>query len=531
MALDSPFLLPAILLGAILLARLRPELGFGVPGGFASQSPWATVAVGCGAALLTAWIWGGLRAPAVVHDEAAYLLQGALFARGRWALPSSSEFEAFTQSAVLVTPVLAPKMPAGHALLLAPGTLIGLPGLMPVLLVGAAASLIFAIVRRIWGVGVAILTVALWLTQAGQSRWRASYFSETSTAALWLGGWWCLLKWRENRRPAWLVALAVVTGWGAITRPLTMLAFAVPVGAVVVHDVIRLRQWRPLVLAATAGTLVLMLLPIQNAAVLGSWRRSPLTLYTRQYLPFDRIGFGVDSTPPQLVLPGDIQAAMQGFIARHREHQVAALPRILGERAGHAVTVAFSGWRRSLVVAALVGLVLLGGAGWFAMASMLALYLTYLVYAHEPYWTLYYYEATPVLALVVALGLDRILRAAAGANRTSSCVALAAAVGIIAIGSREFNYSRQFRAAEQRPFRRLQAAGDSAGNHTLVFIRYGAEHDPNISLVRNVADPERASMITAYDRGTDANRRVAALFPDRVPYLWDDASHRLTRDM
>ena len=529
MALNSPLLLPAILLGVILLARLLRARRFDVLVHAASHAAWVPVAVGCGAVLLTAWIWGGLRAPAVVHDEAAYLLQGALFARGRWTLPSPGEFAAFTQPAVLVTPVLAPKMPVGHALLLAPGIAIGLPGLVPVLLVGAAAALIFAIARRIWGTGIATLTVVLWLTQAGQSRWRASYFSENTTAAAWLAGWWCLLRWRDHRRSGWLIALAVVTGWGAITRPLTMLAFAVPVGAVVLHDLIRLRQWRPLAVAATAGTLVLMLLPIQNVAVLGSWRRSPLTLYTRQYLPFDRMGFGVDSTAPELALPPDIQAAMQGFVARHREHQPAALPRILGDRLGHAGTVAFTGWRKSLLVAGLLGLLLLGASGWFAVASLLALYLAHLLYAHEAHWTLYYYEATPVLALVVALGLDRLLRIAVGPGNSSRWVSIAAAAGILLLASDDFGYSRRFRAADQLPFRRLELAANDAGSHLLVFIRYGPEHDSHVSLVRNVADPARARLITAYDRGAGANRRVAALFPDRTPYIWDEVSHQLLR--
>lgn len=153
-------MLLALLLGLVLVAQrvawLRAERAD-------SGTPAWLLPVGAAvvAAAFTIWVWGGLRAPPVVDDEAAYVLQAELFARGRWSLPSPPVAAAFTQPAVLVTPVMTPKMAPGHALLLVPGIWIGLPGLVPVLLTALSAALIAVLARRVASSGVAVLAVAL----------------------------------------------------------------------------------------------------------------------------------------------------------------------------------------------------------------------------------------------------------------------------------------------------------------------------------------------------------------------------------
>lgn len=530
MSLTPRLLLIVGLLLAVLLARQVPRRWGARLAAAMAGGRWLPLLVGAGVALLTAWIWGGLRAPAVIQDESAYRLQAELLASGHWSHPSPPILAPFTQAAVLVAPVVAPKMAPGHAILLMPGVVVGLPGLMPVAMVGFAALMIVVLVRRFYGAGVALLTAVLWLVAAGQSRWRTSYMSENSTALLWLAGWWCLVRWRETRQRGWLLALAVACGWGAIIRPLTMLLFALPIGVIVVRDVIHSRLWGQLAAAIGMGLLPLTLLPLQNAAITGNWRSSPLALYTRQYAPMDRIGFGLDSTPPELPLPADLRAVYAGFAALHAQHQPAALPGILAARLRAALNSTFGGWRTFLAVPAILGLLWLGAAGWFAVGTGLLLYLGYLIYAHQPYWTVYYLEATPILALPIAIGLNYLLTLATSKVTTPVVASLAAAAALFAVALPDLLSARSFRAHEQQRYldftHQLASRGSS---RMLVFVRYGPGHDPNSSLVRNVADPARAPFLTAYDLGAAANARLAAAYPERAPYFWDEATHRLTR--
>lgn len=528
MTLDPRSLALVILLLAVVLAGTRLPARFrDLPG--PRLRSWVLPLCGAIATgALTLWVWGGLRAVSVIHDETAYLLQAELFTRGLWSLPSPPLPDAFTQAAVLVTPVLAPKMPPGHALALVPGVALGLPGLVPILLVSITGGLILALARRVASPGVAVLTLAVWLTQAGQMRWRASYMSQATSSLLWVLGWWCLLRWRETRRTPWLIALAAAAGLGAVTRPLTMLAWAIPVGIVVVHDVIRSRQWKALAAAFAVAAACLLIMPIQNRATLGDWRKSPLSLYTRQYIPFDVIGFGLDSTDPLIEPPADLRRAMAEIAQLHRQHTVGNLPGILVSRLDILRRQSTGQWRQVWIPALLIGLFLLSGPGWFAVVSGFGLYLAYLLYAHEPHWTAYYAEMTPAVALVCAVGLAWGLARLSRVKTLPFPMALAAALCILGVGWTDFRNSRTGRAGAQAPYRRfLQRVAATGTPRALVFVRYDDSADPHMSFVRNVADRDRAPVLTAYDLGPARNDSLAAAFPGRVAFLWDQRTDHL----
>ena len=510
----------ALVIVVLVLRRLGPEQGAWSPAW--SHGPRAPLVAALLTAVLTTWIGGGLAPRPVWYDEAAYVLQAELLARGRFAAEALPVPEAFTQSAVLVTPVLTPKMPPGHALMLVPGVLIGLPGLIPVLFAALTAAMLVVLSRRVAGPAVAVFALVTWWTQAGQQRWRASYLSESTTGLLWLVAWWCLLRWREGHERRWLVALAAAIGLGAISRPLTMLLFAMPIGCVVLWDARRFHRWRDVVLAAAVGTVILLLLPLQNMATLGHWRASPLALYTNQYMPFDRPGFGRDATPPTLGLTAELDRAVEPLRALHAEHRPARLPAILLERMVPVYRSLFGGWRIVLIPAALAGLVVLPAAGWFAMLTTAMLYAGYLIYAHEPQWTAYYAEAMPVFALVVGLGLA----AAAGMLTRRRPAPWPAAVGLGAVmlmpASVDFAWSRRFRQAAQEPFAALdQAVIDQRVTRGLIFVPPDATADAHLGLVRNVANLEGAPAVIVHDRGDDLNREVRAAFPDRTAYRYD----------
>jgi hypothetical protein len=508
-----------LLLLGLLLPRVKP----GAIGPSAwlqgSAAPIFAAALTMG---LTCWLWGGLDAAPVLHDEVAYVLQAELLATGHLFGPPAPVAEAFTQAAVLVTPVLAPKMLPGHAAVLVPGIWAGLPGLMPVMLAGLTAALIVLLVRRVACAATAVIAVALWTSQAGQQRWRASYLSESTTAVCWLIGWWCLLKWLERGERRWLLAVAAVTGLAAVTRPMAALAFAIPVGVVVVHRCWSRGTWSQLVGAFALGTAILCTIPLQNAIVLGDWRASPLALYTRQYMPFDQLGFGLETTLPERALPPHLDAAMTSLRARHAEHTPAALPRVLGERLRVLTRSVLGGWRIVFLPAVLAGVVVLPAAGWMAIASAAALLMLYLPYAHEPHWSVYYVEAMPIPAMVMAAGIVAILRRLGHDGARVSWGALGLAVISLGMAAPEMAWSATFKRAAQRPIRDFASriAGLPHGR-AIVFVRHAEDFDGHQVLVRNVPNPSLAEVITAHDLGSQINAKVHAAYPDRTAYLFD----------
>ncbi|MFL5540001.1 MAG: hypothetical protein ACJ8J0_13505 [Longimicrobiaceae bacterium] len=519
-----------------LPARLAPRL----------EHRAAPAVLGAVSALTAWWAWGSLRAAPVFHDETAYLLQARIFASGRWAAPSPPLPEFFEQYHVLVTPALAAKYPPGHALALAPGALMGLPGLVPVLLTGVAGALLFWLARRFAGAWTALLAWVLWIGAPANLHWRASYFSETTSSAACLAALAAFVRWRETGRRGWLLAVAAFVGWGAVTRPLTLLAFALPLGVMVLREAWRRRAWGSVAVAAAVGVAVLAVIPLWSARTTGDWRTTPLSLYTRQYMPWDRVGFGLDSTPPLRALPPDMEAFSAGFRNDHARYLPSAVPRAAARRARWVAlgTMRWSGVDipplplETVLLAALAACLVAGATarrqGATAVAAMVGvMFAAYLAYEHRAVWTLYYVELIPGVAYLCAVGFGRIVervgrgrpepgRRAARAALLAAGALLPAAVANAAIE----HVGSGARQAYFRAFERRVAA--APGGRLLVFIRYGPHHSVHLSLVRNEPDPAAARVWRVYDRGADDLRLMRAA-PDRVPYLFDEASGRLFR--
>ncbi len=497
----------------------------------------APVFVGALSAIVVWWVWGSLQQVAVFHDERAYVMQALIFAGRHWAAAPPPLKEFFQQFHVLDIGGVAAKYPPGHALMITPGAWLDLPGLIPVLLSGVAGSLVFALPRRLAGPWVGLLSWWLWISEARNLTWRASYFSEVTTSAIWLLSWWLLVEWRTTRKWPLLVALGAVVGWGAITRPLTTLVLVVPIAVVVLTDVARDRRWISLGAALAVGCGVLGLVPLWSANTTGDWKETPLTLYTRTYIPWDHPGFGLDPTAPQRTLRPDLLQVDSVFEALNRQHTVRALPRIAVERLRAIATDTDHDWRKALLVFAVVGLCVLSGEGYFVALTSLLLVLAYLCYVQSPGWTVYYLETVPVLSWLAAWGcwwtLERFVPGAIAGKETQRAVPRAAgALLLIAIATMPFvgaemlGARRSIRAhtAYHRAFRdRIANLRDS---RALIFVRYAPGHDPNASLVGFPPDPTTAPVWIVYDRG-DTNATLIDAAPDRAGYLFDEARDTL----
>jgi hypothetical protein len=499
---------------------------------------WAPLVAVFATTVVVLWYtWAQWNPMPVVHDELAYVLQAEIFARGRWALPSPTMPLFYEQPYVLVEPAMASKYFPGHSLLLSIGALIGWVPLMPLVLQGLAACLIFVLARRVSNGAVALFAWVFWLSSTMVLYFGPSFYSEATTIVCWLAGWYALLEWRTNHRARWLIGVAVCTGWCVITRPLTGLAYAIPVGVVVLHDVVRGRRWRDLSLGLAAGMLVLAIIPLWSAKSTGDWRVTPLQRYTQDYMPYDLPGFGLDSTPPARTLNPEFVHLNEVFSSLHPGHVPSALPRILVERARY---LADAIWGRSHYVfgaLAILGLVTLRGPAAFAVASSVLLLLVYLSFGTTPTWALYYYESVPAYAYLTAAGAAW-LAAAMGARRSpprdgpsswrSPTWSAALAAGALVLATSVYPASKDIRRqhighrVHLIRFARLRAS--LPAERALLFVRHAAFHNPHETLVQNVADPERERVLVVYDRGSDENARLMSLMPDRTPFLFDEAS-------
>ncbi len=397
--------------------------------------------VGLVSALSIWWVWAAFEPLPLIEDEYSYVLQSRIFASGHWTAPPPPApiREFFQQAHVITTPAIASKFPPGHALLMSLGSLVGNAALVPLALTGLTGALLFLLVKRISNPWVALLAWIIWLGDPINLRYRAAYYSEVTSGAIWVISLWALLEWRETRKLGWLLALAAAIGWGAVTRPLTMLAFAVPVGVVVIRDVLRVKLWRDLGLAVVLGTLILGIIPLWSAETTGDWKLSPHAVYNRDYLPYDKPGFGVDMTQPKLPLMPVNRYTYIGFFGQHKFHTIGNLPKIALERLRVLARDEWTGARLILVPFVLLGLTCVGPPLAFALICSAALFVGYLSYGHWSEWTIYYFEAMPPLSVLAALGVWRAItfirsRRADGTSSLRNYAAVAAAFAVILTG-------------------------------------------------------------------------------------------------
>ena len=88
-------------------------------------------------------------------------------------------------------------------------------------------------------------------------------------------------------------------------------------------------------------------------------------------MPWDRLGFGLDTTPATRPLPPELDALAGYFKDIHEAYTPAAAPAALLERARYAAGSAWSGWRLPLALFAVAGLFFLPPAGLVGLATLL----------------------------------------------------------------------------------------------------------------------------------------------------------------
>jgi hypothetical protein len=506
------------------------------------ESKWLPLVCGVISAVVMGWVWIGSHFIPNIADESAYVLQAQIFSQGAWTLPARALPEFFEQMHVFVTPFVAAKYFPGESLLLVPGVVAGFAALVPLLLIFGSGALVFALSRRLSNGWVALLVWAVWLTARANLRFLPSYLSETTTVFLWLLGWWCLYSWHQRPRRRMLVLLALCIGWALITRPLTGLVFAIPAVAIAVWSARRRGLMREIGYAVVVGAAVLAIIPLWSRFTTGRWTETPQALYTRTYIPWDVIGFGLDTTRPLRSLPANQASEINRFKELHQSHTVSsiasdAMARLSGLRAD-----VFTSWRTGLIVFFVLGLFSLTPALVIGAITALMLFLAYLFYAHPAFWTVYYLEALPVVAMITVLGFVRATQWLAknidsgppsfdpkpvvGMRAAGAPVAVALALALLVASLPTIRSERDLRNRSAAPRLWLwDIMSRLPTNHNLLFVRDDLRNAPR-TLVTNEVDPASARTLLAHDLG-DENIRLGLAMADRNAYVIDAGKRTL----
>jgi hypothetical protein len=532
-------LLALLVLGGIVVIARWSRNWTTYPSGVATflSGDWSPVVAGIVTVLCVRVVWGSFHEPGAAHDERAYLLQAAIFASGHWTAPSPPIATFFEQIHVFIEPAVFAKYPPAHALTLTPGIWLGLPGLIPSLMTGIAGALVFWIARRLANEWTALLTWWLWTTAWATLVWSASYFSETTSTAMWLIAVWATIRWLDSGRSANLLCVAAALGWGFLARPLTMAVLALPLMVLVLRRVMTTRTWGTLAAPAVLGAAMLVLWPLWNQQTLGDWRLDPYAHYSRVYFPFDKPGFGVDPAPPLRSLVPELAALGEDSRALHASYIPSSVPSTFARRLIGILLWCTDGWRLALGALIFAAARRASGVESAGVITIALLLVAYLTFAHAPTWTVYYVEVLPIFYFLAARELGRVLHKFSGLESEASLrwpapaanASLAVALVLLPLGVNDVHRVRtaidlrnSFHRAADVAMARLPPA------KAIVFVTYPSSQNPHLGLTCNEPDLASAPRWIVYDRGP-RNAELRAFAPERAAYSLDAATMRVQR--
>lgn len=333
-----------------------------------------------------------------------------------------------------------------------------------------------------------------------------------------------------------------------------MVAYAIPSAVVIVWTLTRHRawSWRRLAPAAAVGAAIVAILFVDNAKVTGNWRVMPWNVWSQEYMPWDKPGFGMDSTPPRRELPHVMNEFARAFSALHKDYTPANLPRETWDRLAEISESTLGTWRRPdarilLAPFAIIGIILLAWGrpvreGRFALVCAVSLFVAYMSYAHPSGWTLYYLEASWLLPFAAALGLWAALTMAAQRTRVPTAQLLRVASAPATLATAAFlgvmtwfaiprvNEARYYADISHATLRgwRTAVQGAIPDQRAILFVRYTPTHYVHESLIANDPDLAGARVWIVYDRGAE-NMKLAAVAPERTLYLFDEQTRMLSR--
>lgn len=483
------------------------------------------------------WAWGGTLSPVCIYaDEFAYLLQAEIFSKGELTAPARPDPMAFSQYHVFDSPRVAAKYFPGHSIMLIPGVLLNFPVIVPLLLAGINGVLLLALACALSGPIGGLLTWTLWASSGDILLYHGSYLSATTSSAAWTTAWLGLLLWMRNgNRPAFIMC-AAGTAVITITRPLSAVGLGiVMLGAICWHWIKTTRPRQKALREMMWGICVLglsvVILGISNWSLTGSVLSSGHGRYAREYWPHDKLGFGIAAFGRSDI---EDQAKMHRiFEEYHRKHTIERLHKVIGERLDVISRGLWGDGRISLGILAVVGLLRSHAFAQLWGSASVLLFMSYLLWAHEPKWSVYYVEGYPAIFFFCALGgiaavtgsvrfllklkqplfVRRAAISIASGFAAACCFAASvadAANGVRRLRHRTRTYYAQYWLLEKR----------MPGNKKIVFIRYSRTHNVHRPLIVNGPYLEKENTWRVYDLGSDVNARLLNKYHDRSGWIF-----------
>ena len=487
------------------------------------------------------------------HDECSYYLGMQMLARGRLWMPAHPLADFLQSFYVLFKPVYASIYFPGTALMFVPAIWLNLPvWLLPAMVGGAITALLFSIIAELIDPAAGWLSVLLVLSCTWFRTITMMLMSQAPMLLLGLALVWTWLRWRKSNRWGWLLAIGIFAGWGAITRPIDALAYALPIGLALLLD---LRAKPPIVWLKAAALIIagaapfLILQIIFDVGVTGHALETPYTLYLQREQPGATFGFHHfdptargQSTLPQM--QRDLEFS-QTYFALHQPDNFwkpwlfTQHPHGFSPRPAYFAMIADT----TLPASFLIILLPIGLLGLTDRRSLI-LWLTFpffiVLYVLNPFFLEHYAIAIIPAAVLCLLLSIKALTAAFPRFRVRIVAALTSLLIATALtGLWEINHlivtDPQSQVSDELlPSALLKKSHDLHGLRAVVLFKWDPTRNWKEEPVCNsdVPWPDDAEVIRAHDLGPRDAQIIdyyASLQPDRSFFLWDQKADKLAR--
>ncbi|HXE53392.1 MAG TPA: glycosyltransferase family 39 protein [Tepidisphaeraceae bacterium] len=509
--------------------------------------------VSAGYFMLTALLQGRDLFPKT-HDECSYWLQTQMLAHGHLFMPGLPLPDFFASFYILTTPVYCSIYFPGTAVMLAPAVWLHLPpwiwtALLSGLTVGVLYLVITELIDGAAGVLAAILLVSLtWFRTLGLMT--MSQMPMLQLGLLMVYAW---LRWRRRHHSMWALAIGILAGWAAITRPVDALCYAIPIGvamAIEIRDDSLSRKALCIALLIVGAVPFLGLQVRFDQAVTGHPFQTPYTTYLAEQVPGSTFGFHRfnPAAEPQSTLPQmrrDYELT-KSYLALHQPQNFLS-PWIRGQHpAGFAPRPAYLAMiadttlpTRALLLLIPAGLLGLTGRGRIVLFATFPVFV--LLYILNPFFLEHYsVPIIPAVLLLVLLGANAVADALPSTRGQIGAALVAGIVAAAVTSLWEINHVLVANPAHQitdepMPSALLRKAHDVlTGERAVVLFRYAPNHNWKAEPVYNsdVTWPDDAEVVRAHDLGArdvEIVKYYAQRQPDRTFFVWDLGKDELRR--